>query len=98
MTILFSTSNPKIAKSDTFGRKFKDFYFANYALRQFKGVDFKYDNGFFKFQPENTQIKQFFALNVSFFIHFCMKLISKMVIVSFKFQPKISKYEIFFEN
>ena len=70
MTILSSTSSPKIAKSDIFGSKFKDFYFANYALRQFKGADFKYDNGFLKFQPENTQIKDFFCPKCKFFYSF----------------------------
>ena len=26
-------------------------------LNKFESVDFKYDNGFFEFQPENTQMK-----------------------------------------
>ena len=28
-------------------------------LDKFEGVDFKYDNGFFEFQPKNIQIKHF---------------------------------------
>ena len=68
-------------------------------LDKFGGVDFKYDHGFFEFQPENTPILEGF--------YFCMKNshIEKLEgtdfengNIFFKFQPKISKYEIFHEN
>ena len=36
-------------------------------FNKFEGVDFKYGNGFFEFQPKNIEIKHFFAVNVSFF-------------------------------
>ena len=58
------------------------------------------------FVSSNFQSIRFFVLNVSIF-YFCTKihilensraLISKMTIVSFKFQPKILRYEIFFKN
>ena len=75
---------------------------------KFEGVDFKYDNGFFEFQSENNPIELFFffSLNVSIF-YLCMRLrilknsrvlISKVAIDFFKFQLKIPKYKIFFEN
>ena len=48
MTITFSDSSPKRRKSDTFGPKFKDFYFLHQALQwgKFKDADCKYDNDF----------------------------------------------------
>ena len=73
-------------------------------LDKFDGVDFKYDNGSFELKPKNTQIKHFLS---KIKVFFCMKLcilknlrvlISKMAIVLFKFQLKIPKYQIFFEN
>ena len=55
---MFSNSTPKIRKSGTFDPKFKDFNLhQTLQLDKFEGVDFKYGNGFFKFQSENTQIK-----------------------------------------
>ena len=31
----------------------------NFAIRQFEGVDFKYDNSFLKVHPKNIQIRHF---------------------------------------
>ena len=54
-----------------FWSKFKDFYFwAKFCLKKFEGADLKKPqySSFFEFQPENTQIKQFwFYILKSFF-------------------------------
>ena len=33
----------------------------NLKLRKFKGIDFKYENGFLEYQPKNTQVKHFLS-------------------------------------
>ena len=38
-------------------------------LNKFEGVDFKYDNGFFEFQPKNAQIKHFLSWMYFSFLH-----------------------------
>ena len=62
MAIVFSNYSPKIPKLGIFVPRFKDFYFAaNFAIKQVRGVNFKYDNGFLEFQPKNIQIKHFLS-------------------------------------
>ena len=77
----------------------------NFASRQIRGVDFKYD-WLFWIPVWKYPNKAVFVLNVNTF-YFCVNLpiltnsrvlISKMAIVFFKFRQKIPKYEIFFEN
>ena len=65
MTIVFSNYSPKIHKLGIFVPKFKDFFLhQTLQIKQIRGqnlegFNFKYDNGFFEFQPENIQIKYF---------------------------------------
>ena len=77
-------------------------------LDNFEDVDFKYGNGFPEFQSvQKYTNKEVFVLVVNI-SHFCMNLhilknsrvlISNMEIVFvFKFQQKIPKYKVFFEN
>ena len=75
MTIDFQSSIPKIPKSGTFGSKFKHFFCEILQRDKFEGADFKYDNSFLKFQPENNEntvsifeyvIKQYFMQNKKF--------------------------------
>ena len=54
MTIAFSNYSPKIRKLSIFVPCFEDFIlWHNLQLNKFKGVNFKYDNGFYEFQPGN---------------------------------------------
>ena len=65
-------------------------------LFKFKGVDFKYDNSFLKFQPKNTQTKHSWSKilkngffdpkfrHFCFFTKICIQANSKVL----KFQPK----------
>ena len=73
-------------------------------LNKFAGVDFKYDNGSFEFQPENTQNVTdyvFYSKCIFLFLHETSHIqkfegtdFEKWKIVFFKFYPKISKCEI----
>ena len=74
-------------------------------LEKIESTDFKYDNGFFKFQPENTKINKFCPIFKYFY--FCMKfaysiiqglLISKMAKVFPNSSLKIPKCDIFCEK
>ena len=97
MTILFSTSSPKIPKPGIFGSKFKDFYFASYfPRRQIRGRWLQIWQWFFQIPAWKYPNTPFFVLNISIF-YFCMKLcilknfrllISKTAIVLFQIPAK----------
>ena len=42
---------------------------------KFEEAYFKYDNSIFKFQPKNTQIRYFFAPNLSIFVFFVHEIL-----------------------
>ena len=56
MVKAFSNFRPKILKLGNFGPKFTIFHFLHETshFEKFTGVNFKYDNNFFKFRHENT--------------------------------------------
>ena len=92
MKILFSNYSPKICKSGTFVPKFKDFYFAaNFANIQIQDVNFKYDNGYFEFQPKNILIKHFLLkIQAVLFLHETLQLWVNLILIS-KTELLISK-------
>ena len=58
MTIVFLNYSPKVCKLGIFLSNLRIFILdQTVQLNKFEGIDFKYDNGFFEFQPENIQIK-----------------------------------------
>ena len=74
-------------------------------LDKFEGADFKYDNSFLKFQPENNQIRHFCSQVLAFSISHDIFQLDKFKGADFKydnscfkFQPKILKYGIFSPN
>ena len=59
-TMVFQNCCPKQLIKASLVPKLKIFiFYQTLQLDKFEGFDFKYDNGFFEFQPENTQLKNF---------------------------------------
>ena len=108
MTIVITISTPKICKSDIFGPKFKDFYFApNVAIRQIWGRSFQIWQWLFRSPVRKYPNKAVFVLNVSIFLFLHESSHNEKFKGTdfengksffFRFQQKTPKYEFFFKN
>ena len=72
---------PKSTQTRHFSNRKSEFFVLheNIYFVKFEGADFKYDNGFFKFQCKNTQLKEIFVPSLIFFFNMklCVLLNSK---------------------
>ena len=67
MTMVFQNCGSKLLIKAFLVPNLRVFIFAP-NLDKFEGDDFKYENGFFEFQSENTQVKHFFSLDDKYFL------------------------------
>ena len=116
MSILFSNFSPKILKFDVFGQRHQNKAFSALNLEilflrkilqldKFEGANFRYENSFLKFQPENTQIRHFWSKMQAFSLfHEILQLgksegaDSKYDNIIFKFQPKTTQVRLFWSQ